>query len=64
MTEQIPSVIQTSMKQGMHSLDASLERLHRTGIISLDTVKQHSADLEETLKRLESPDSPRSKSEP
>ncbi len=51
--EQIPSVIQTSMKQGMHNLDSSLERLHRAGIISLDTLKQHSADLEETLRRLE-----------
>lgn len=51
--EQIPSVIQTSMKQGMHSLDSSLERLYRTGVISLDTVKQHSDNLEETLKRLE-----------
>jgi len=53
--EQVPSVIQTSMKQGMHSLDSSLERLYRAGIVSLDTLRQHSLNLEETLKRLESP---------
>ncbi len=63
MTEQIPSVIQTSMKQGMHNLDSSLERLHRTGIIALDTLKQHSANLEEIMKRLESAGSPGSKPE-
>ena len=56
--EQIPSVIQTSMKQGMHSLDSSLERLCSAGIISLETVKQHSFNLEETLKRLETTSTP------
>lgn len=51
--EQVPSIIQTSMKQGMHNLDSSLERLHRTGIISLETLKEHSLNLEEVLRRLE-----------
>jgi len=41
-TEQIASIIQTSTKQGMHTLDSSLERLCRVGFISTDTVKRHS----------------------
>lgn len=49
--EQIPSVIQTGTKQGMHSLDSSLERLFRSGVISADMVKQHSVNAEELLKR-------------
>lgn len=56
--EQIPSIIQTSAKQGMHTLDSSLDRLCRAGLISLETVKQHSMDVEETLKRLEASASP------
>lgn len=55
--EQIPSVIQTSAKQGMHSLDSSLELLCRAGLVSMDTVKQHSLNTEEILKRLEAAES-------
>ena len=56
--EQIPSVIQTSMKQGMHNLDSSLEKLHRGGLIALETVKQHGLNVEEMLRRLQTPGSP------
>ena len=48
---QIPSVIQTSMKQGMHSLDSSLERLYRAGLITTETLKQHSQDPDDLLRR-------------
>ena len=52
--EQLPSVIQTSMKQGMHSLESSLERLLRMGVVSRDTIKEH-VELEEILQRQEPP---------
>jgi twitching motility protein PilT len=47
--EQVPSVIQTSMKHGMHNLDASLERLAQAGFISQETVKQHRVQAEEIV---------------
>ncbi|MBI3324486.1 MAG: PilT/PilU family type 4a pilus ATPase [Candidatus Omnitrophica bacterium] len=49
--EQIPSVIQTSMKQGMYSFESSLERLYRMQWISLETVRLHSPTLAEKLQR-------------
>jgi twitching motility protein PilT len=57
--EQVPSVIQTSMKQGMHNLDSSLEKLQRGGFISLETVKQHSLNVEEALRRLQAAEPPK-----
>ncbi|MBI3321864.1 MAG: PilT/PilU family type 4a pilus ATPase [Candidatus Omnitrophica bacterium] len=56
--EQIPSVIQTSLKQGMYNLDSSLERLYRSGLISLETVKQHSENLDELMRRFEGTETP------
>jgi twitching motility protein PilT len=42
---QIPSVIQVSMKQGMHTLDSSLARLQRRGLISRETLERHRLSL-------------------
>lgn len=47
--EQIPSVIQTSVKLGMHTLNSSLERLHRQGYISLEMFRQHLQNAEGPL---------------
>jgi len=49
--EQVPSVIQTSMKHGMHNLDTSLERLAQAGFISQETAKQHRVQPEEIVPR-------------
>jgi len=51
--EQVPSVIQTSMKQGMHNLDSSLERLLRAGLISEETARQHCVEDGDLFRRLE-----------
>ena len=43
--EQISSIIQTNIQLGMHSMESSLERLHRDGRISAETVKLQSASM-------------------
>ncbi len=44
---QLSSVIQVSMKQGMHSLDSSLQRFYKKGLISRETYHKHRQGLVE-----------------
>jgi len=43
-TYQIPSIIQTSMKDGMQSLDQSLKQLLRAGLITLEEAMKRAVD--------------------
>lgn len=43
---QIQSIIQTSSKYGMETMDSSLTELYRSGIISLDTALEYCVDRE------------------
>lgn len=45
-THQILSVIQTSGKTGMQSMDMDLARLYRSGVVTLDEVKARASDPE------------------
>ena len=39
-TAQIPSVIQTSAKEGMVSMEAAVKKLHQDGLIAEETIKR------------------------
>jgi twitching motility protein PilT len=50
--QQLRSVIETSAKEGMHSLNASLLRLEREGRISTETAIASSNDVKGILREL------------
>ncbi|MGI6091322.1 MAG: type IV pilus twitching motility protein PilT [Saccharofermentanales bacterium] len=52
-THQIPSVLQTSSAEGMMSMDASLVKLYREGIISKQTALTYSISQEYLLRQIE-----------
>ena len=43
-THQIPTVLETQSRLGMHTMDTSVKRLFQQGLISLETARQHLKD--------------------
>lgn len=62
-TEQIPSVIQTGMRLGMHSLESSLEKLFRQGWITVESVRAYAPMLEPLMRKIEAAVRPEAKAE-
>ena len=47
-THQLQSVLETSGKDGMITLEKSMENLYNAGIVSLDATKVYHADYKQT----------------